>query len=138
MVLKEPAFQTAGRRFADLRQNELAGDNVSDSRNQRSKLESVRKRSVKQDYVAVAIQDIDVHGSMSPRSVRISQGDPRLRIRVWIAGRYGIDNELHGFPDKGLQSFAIHHVLGSHGRIAVVDYLLGQMRFIEIESGEQQ
>jgi len=39
--------------------------------------------------------------------------------------------------DEGLQGFAIYHVTGSSGRVAVIDVFFDQVSFIEIEPGEQ-
>ena len=60
-----------------------AGHSVTSTR----KLVSVRKRSVYLDYVAGSIQEIEVHGTVSPGPVRIPKCDPGYPTR-----------EIAGFP----------------------------------------
>ena len=137
MILYKAAFGAAFRRLDDPWQNELSGHGVEDGGNQRPILVFVRKHRVKQDDVAGDIQDVEIHGTVSPRPVRVPQGDPEFRAGGYIAGTQKFQHEISSLRDEGFQALPVRHVFGSDGWVAMIDLFFNHMRFVEIESHEQ-
>ena len=92
---------------------------------------------MKHDLVGVEIQSAEIHGAVSPGSVRIPHGVPGLYGSLGKTGHRAFEKELPGLRDEGLQGLAVHDVPGRNGRVAVVEVFLRQVRCIEIESGKQ-
>ena len=101
---------------------------------------------MKQDQAGIRVLHGDVHGSMSPWPIWISECKPGLlKSNSGFRGRQPISificqcvsDEFQRLHDKLLQGVAVYHLTGRDGRFAVIDGLGGQVRCVEIESREQ-
>ena len=135
VIQPEVAVRAAFRRADELIHDKLSGRDVGGNP-AASKLEPVREPAVKRDDPAETGHDGDVHGPVSPRSVRIPQDDPGFRDCGRLAGAKESDEVFPRGRDKGLQAFPIHHLPGRNGRVDVLNFFFGQVRRVQIKSGK--
>ena len=94
------------------------------------------------DHVADPIDDGEVHRSVPPWPVRISEREPgfrkgKSRFRDRASVPLALREESQRFRDELPQGRAIHHVPGGDGRHVVTDLFFGHVRGVQIEAGEQ-